>query len=631
MTIVENLPSPTTERPIGFGRLKRKEDLRFIRGKGRYLDDIRLPGMVYGAMLRSPYAHARIVSIDTSRALAHPNVAAVLTAKDLETLGLAWMPTISYDTQAVLAGDKVRFQGQEVAFVIATDEYSANDALELIDVEYEPLPAVVNARKALDPEAPLIRDDKAGQVDNLASPTWEAGDEEATNRAFAEADTVVTRDIIYPRCHPAPLETCGMIADFNPETGQLDIYNGNQAPHAHRTVYAHVAGLAEHMIRIMCSDIGGGFGNKVPVYPGYVCAIAGSIAAGRPGQVGREPLREPALDRVRARLRDARRDVLEGRQDHRPARRRDRRPRSVRLDRAADEVPGRLLPHRLRLVRPRGVAREGQGRLHEQGAGRGRLPLLVPHHRGRLPRRADGRRARARDGGRSDRPPDAELHRPRAVPVRDDDRLDVRLRQLRRDDARRDGARGLRGPPPRAGREARPRRADGDRRLVLHRGRRRRPAQAHGHPRPRDERRRRPARASVGQGGRLDQRPAAGSGARDDLRADRRRGARDPAGGRRGAPRRHRPLALRARDLRQPLDARLGRRGRGRLAQGARQGAPDRLDDARGEPRRPRVGEGPLVRQGRPRARARRSTTSPCAPTAARSCRTAWRAVSTPR
>jgi aerobic carbon-monoxide dehydrogenase large subunit len=282
MTTVENLPSASGERPIGFGRLKRKEDARFIRGKGTYLDDIKLPGMVYGALLRSPYAHAKILSIDTSRALAHPNVAAVVTAKDLETLGLAWMPTISYDTQAVLAGDKVRFQGQEVAFVIATDEYSANDALQLIDVEYEPLPAVVNARKALDPDAPLIRDDKTGQRDNLASPTWEAGDREATDRAFAEADTVVTRDIIYPRCHPAPLETCGMIADFNPDTGQLDIYNGNQAPHAHRTVYAHVAGLAEHMIRIKCNDIGGGFGNKVPVYPGYVCAIAGSIVAGVP-------------------------------------------------------------------------------------------------------------------------------------------------------------------------------------------------------------------------------------------------------------------------------------------------------------------------------------------------------------
>src|ERR687889_1008298 len=282
MATVENLPSASQERPIGFGRLKRKEDARFIRGKGNYLDDIRLPGMLHAAILRSPYAHAKINSIDTSRALEHPNVAAVITAKDLETLGLAWMPTISYDTQAVLAGDKVRFQGQEVACVIATDEYSARDALTLIDVDYDPLPAVVNARRALDADAPLIRDDKDGQVDNLASPTWEAGDEDATDRVFAEADTVVTRDIIYPRCHPAPLETCGMIADFNPETGQLDIYNGNQAPHAHRTVYAHVAGLAEHMIRIRCNDIGGGFGNKVPVYPGYVCAIAGSIVAGVP-------------------------------------------------------------------------------------------------------------------------------------------------------------------------------------------------------------------------------------------------------------------------------------------------------------------------------------------------------------
>src|SRR6476661_4723839 len=177
MATTENLPSAETERPIGFGRLKRKED-------------------------------ARIVSIDTSRALAHPNVAAVVTAKDLETLGLAWMPTISYDTQAVLAGDKVRFHLQEVAFVIATDAYAAQDALQLIDVEYDVLPAIVNCRKALDPDAPLIRDD------NVASPTWEAGDKEQCDRVFAEADVVSTRDIMHARCHPCPMETCGMIADM---------------------------------------------------------------------------------------------------------------------------------------------------------------------------------------------------------------------------------------------------------------------------------------------------------------------------------------------------------------------------------------------------------------------------------
>src|SRR3954454_18733848 len=270
------------ERPIGYGRMKRKEDPRFIRGQGNYVDDVKLAGMLHGAVLRSPVAHARIKSIDTSAALQHPKVHAVITGKDLDAQGLAWAPTLSADVQAVLALHNVCFQGKEVACVVADDHYSARDALEMIDVDYEPLPAVVNAWKALDADAPVIRDDKEGQTDNLASPTWEAGDEEATNRAFAEADTIVERDIIYPRCHPAPLETCGMIADFNPDTGQLDIYNGNQAPHAHRTVYAHVAGLAEHMIRIRCNDIGGGFGNKVPVYPGYVCAIAGSIVAGAP-------------------------------------------------------------------------------------------------------------------------------------------------------------------------------------------------------------------------------------------------------------------------------------------------------------------------------------------------------------
>src|SRR6476660_4821590 len=127
MATVENLPSPSTERPIGFGRLKRKEDARFIRGQGTYLDDIKLPGMVYGALLRSPYAHARIVSIDTSRALAHPNVAAVVTAKDTETIGLAWTPNIVYVTRAVLAGDMVRFRGDVLSYVFAIDEFPAND------------------------------------------------------------------------------------------------------------------------------------------------------------------------------------------------------------------------------------------------------------------------------------------------------------------------------------------------------------------------------------------------------------------------------------------------------------------------------------------------------------------------
>ncbi|MBV9049712.1 MAG: carbon-monoxide dehydrogenase large subunit [Solirubrobacterales bacterium] len=269
------------ERPIGFGRLRRKEDARFIRGQGHYVDDVQLPGMLHGAILRSPVAHARIISIDTSAALAHPKVLAVITGKDLEAQGLAWMPTLSADTQAVLATDKVRFQGQEVAFVIATDRYSARDALELIDVEYDQLPAVVNARTALDADAPVIRDDKQGQTNNHIF-DWESGDRASTDAVFERAEVVVQEEMLYPRSHPAPMETCGAVADFDKVSGKLTLWCTTQAPHAHRTVYALVAGLPEHKIRVISPDIGGGFGNKVPVYPGYVCAIVGSIVTGKP-------------------------------------------------------------------------------------------------------------------------------------------------------------------------------------------------------------------------------------------------------------------------------------------------------------------------------------------------------------
>jgi carbon-monoxide dehydrogenase large subunit len=269
-------------RPIGFGRLKRKEDPRFIRGAGNYVDDVKLPGMLHGAVLRSPVAHARIVSIDTSAAQQHPKVRAVITGKDLEGLKLAWMPTMSADVQAVLATDKVRFQNQEVAFVVADDRYSARDALELIDVEYEPLPAVVNARKALDPDAPVIRDDIEGKSDNHIF-DWESGDREATDAVFAREGVVVaTCDMLYPRVHPAPMETCGCVADMDKIDGKLTLWVTSQAPHAHRTVIALVAGLPEHKIRVISPDIGGGFGNKVPIYPGYVCSIVGSILTGKP-------------------------------------------------------------------------------------------------------------------------------------------------------------------------------------------------------------------------------------------------------------------------------------------------------------------------------------------------------------
>ena len=267
--------------PMGFGKMLRQEDARLIRGKSNFVDDVQLNGMLHLAILRSPLAHGKIVSIDKSAAEAHPKVVAVVTGEDLAAHGLAWMPTLSNDVQAVLATDKVRFQHQEVAFVVAEDRYSARDALELIDVEYDFLDPVIDVRKALDAETPIIRDDLEGKADNHIF-DWETGDEAETEAAFERADVVVEQEIVYPRVHPAPMETCGAVADLDPVSGKLTLYSTTQAPHAHRTVYALVAGLPEHKIRIIAPDIGGGFGNKMPIYPDYVCAIVASLLIGKP-------------------------------------------------------------------------------------------------------------------------------------------------------------------------------------------------------------------------------------------------------------------------------------------------------------------------------------------------------------
>src|SRR6476660_6655528 len=160
--------------------VKRKEDARFIRGRGQFFDDITLPGMLHMEILRSPYAHARVNSIDTSAAAALPGVVAVVTGELMAQHNLAWMPTLSGDTQAVLVTDKVRFQGQEVAAVVAVDPYIAEDALELIEVDYEQLPAITTPQQALEAGAVVIRDEKEGQDGNLVF-EWEAGDAALTD------------------------------------------------------------------------------------------------------------------------------------------------------------------------------------------------------------------------------------------------------------------------------------------------------------------------------------------------------------------------------------------------------------------------------------------------------------------
>lgn len=275
----------TSPEVCGMGHsMKRKEDPRFIRGQGRYVDDIQLPGMLYMDIVRSPYAHAKITGIRTEEALEVPGVLAVITGATLAEYDLHWMPTLMSDTQMVLPTEKVLYQSQEVAAVVATSRYAAADGVEKVEVDYEELPVVVDPFEALKPDAPVLRTDKEGQTDNHIW-HWEAGDREATDRALEESDVVVRQRMHIPRIHVASIETCGCIADYDRAQNHLTVYMTTQAPHAIRTVIALVAGhvgLTEERIRVISPDIGGGFGGKVPVYPGYVIAIAASVVIGKP-------------------------------------------------------------------------------------------------------------------------------------------------------------------------------------------------------------------------------------------------------------------------------------------------------------------------------------------------------------
>ncbi|MGI9520795.1 MAG: aerobic carbon-monoxide dehydrogenase large subunit [Hyphomicrobiaceae bacterium] len=269
---------------------KRVEDARFTVGKGNYVDDIKLRGMLFGDFARSPFAHARIKSIDTDAAKALPGVVAVLTAEDLKPLSLHYMPTLAGDVQAVLADEKVLFQNQEVAFVIAQDRYSAADAVDLIEVEYEELPVLVDPMAADRDDAPILREDIKDKTEGAHGPrkhpnhvfTWEVGDAEKTAKSLNNADVVAKELISYQRVHPCPLETCGCVASMDKVNGKLTVWGTFQAPHAVRTVASLISNIPEHNIRIISPDIGGGFGNKVGVYPGYICAIVGSIVTGLP-------------------------------------------------------------------------------------------------------------------------------------------------------------------------------------------------------------------------------------------------------------------------------------------------------------------------------------------------------------
>jgi carbon-monoxide dehydrogenase large subunit len=190
----------------------------------------------------------------------------------------------------MLADGKVLFQGQKFAYVRAEVRYIAADAVELVEVDYEEPPVVVDPFKALADDAPTLREDIARNMEGAHGPrkhdnhifTWEQGDKDATEAVLAEADVVAEEMVYYHRTHPCPFETCGCVASMDKVTGKLTLYATFQALHAERTMAALISGIAEHNIRVISPDIGGGFGNKVGVYPGYVCSIVASIVTGKP-------------------------------------------------------------------------------------------------------------------------------------------------------------------------------------------------------------------------------------------------------------------------------------------------------------------------------------------------------------
>jgi carbon-monoxide dehydrogenase large subunit len=259
--------------------MKRKEDPRFIQGKGRYVDDIVLPGMLYMAVVRTPYSHAEIKTIDISEAMKVPGVKAVITGTDLDAAKLGWLPTFhGLDKQMVLAIGKVLFQYQEVAAVFAETRGAAADGAEAVQVDYAPLPVVADPFAAKTDKV-ILRPDRERPTNHIYH--WEVGEKDATVRALASSPKRVSQRIWFQRCHPAPLEPCGCVAHFD-SMGRLQFYVTSQAPHVYRTALAIVTGISEDKIHVVSPDIGGGFGNKVPVYPGYVCAVVGALKLGRP-------------------------------------------------------------------------------------------------------------------------------------------------------------------------------------------------------------------------------------------------------------------------------------------------------------------------------------------------------------
>jgi carbon-monoxide dehydrogenase large subunit len=264
--------------------VKRREDPRLITGSGAYTDDFKLPGMVQMTMLRSPHAHARITRLDVSKAQALPGVLAVYTAKDVEgmvpPMPTAWLipdSDLKIPTYTPLATDKVRFVGDPVALVVAENSYIADDALNLIEVEYDALPSVTNQEEAIKDGAPQLYDD----VPNNLVFHWKFANGDADG-ALASAEVKLKQRFVQQRLVPNAMEPRSAIADWNAGAGELTFYNTTQNPHIVRFLISATQGIPENKIRVVARDVGGGFGSKIPFYAGDALTVFASRKLKRP-------------------------------------------------------------------------------------------------------------------------------------------------------------------------------------------------------------------------------------------------------------------------------------------------------------------------------------------------------------
>jgi carbon-monoxide dehydrogenase large subunit len=284
VTVTEPAPAATGE--VGQAR-RRKEDARLIVGRTNWTDNLALPGLLHMAVLRSPVAHARITSIDVSEARQRPGVVAVFTGQDLAgeqgSLPCAWpvTPDMVAPDHPALAVDQVNFSGEAVAVVVARDRYSATDALEAIDVEYDALPVVLDMEEALAEGAPLVHPDKGTNKSfDWIFDSGEAGTGGSVDEALAGAEIVIRRRYVQQRLIPAFMEPRAVVCD--PTGDQFRLWSSTQVPHILRLMLALTTGTPEHLVRVIAPDVGGGFGGKLQVTPEEVITFLVAKRLGKP-------------------------------------------------------------------------------------------------------------------------------------------------------------------------------------------------------------------------------------------------------------------------------------------------------------------------------------------------------------